>query len=177
MHQARLETESTLAAFCRSHDKALLNHRFAVVLERQQRDRRRLNMRAQRHSVNDAVSRVPPSVNTCAIQKHLDAQMDSFLRRLGAIADRELLDGDDAEGCGDDPACGARNPGPAVLVGIEANVAISCFEFPSPEPVPLSAGRGMGFVDCAEDSWGQRDRFCMISEMTAWDTRKLVFRS
>src|SRR6202171_4451248 len=26
--------------------------------------------------------------------------MDSFLRRLGAIADRELLDGDDAEGCG-----------------------------------------------------------------------------
>ena len=109
------------------------------VLESQQRDRCRLNMRAQRHSVYNAVSRVPPSVNTCAVQKHLDAQMDAFLRFLGAIADRELLDGDDAERCGDDPACGAGNPGPAILVGIEANVAISCFEFPSPEPVALSA--------------------------------------
>src|SRR6185312_12014219 len=48
-------------------------------------------------------------------------------------ADSELLDGDDAEGCGDDPACGARNPWPTILVGIEANVAIRGFEFPPPE--------------------------------------------
>src|SRR5580704_19685953 len=96
-------------------------------------------MRAQRHSVNNAVSGVPPSVNTCAVQKHLDTQMDAFLRFVGAIADRELLNCNDAEGCGDDPACGARNPGPTVLVGIELNVAISCFEFPSPEPMALSA--------------------------------------
>ena len=121
MHHARLETESTLAASLFSQVRLLLNHLTSLlVLQRQQRDRRRLNMRAQRHSVNDAVSRVPTSVNARTIQKHLDAQMDSFLRRLGAIADRELLDGDDAEGCGDDPACGARNPGPTVLVGIEA---------------------------------------------------------
>ena len=53
--------------------------------------------------------------------------MDSFLRRLGPVADRELLDGDDAEGCGDDPACGARNPGPTVLVGIELNVCDPLF--------------------------------------------------
>src|SRR5260370_32475300 len=96
-------------------------------------------MRTQRHSVNNNVSRVPPSVNTCAVQKHLHDQMDAFLRFLGRIADSELLDRDDAERCWDDPACRAGNPGPAILVGIEANVAIGGLEFPSPEPVALSA--------------------------------------
>src|ERR1700730_2763841 len=96
-------------------------------------------MRAEWDSVHTAVFRVPTSVDARTIQKHLDAKMDSFLRSLGAIADRELLDGDEAEGCGDNPACGARNPGPTVLVGVELNVAISCFEFPSPEPMALSA--------------------------------------
>ena len=125
--------------------QASLNHFTSpLVLERQERDRRRLDMGAQRHSVHDAVSRVPTSVDARTIQKHIDAQTDSFLRRLGAIAGGELLDGDDAEGCGDDPACGARNPGPTVLVGIELNVAISGFEFPSPEPMALSA---LGFSE------------------------------
>ena len=77
--------------------------------------------------------------NKASLQKHLDAQMDSFLRRRGPVADRELLDRDEAERCGDDPACRAGNPGPAILVGIEANVAIGGLEFPSPEPVRLSA--------------------------------------
>jgi len=67
--------------------------------------------------------------------------MDSILGRLGSIADRKLLDCDDAERGGDDPACGARNPGPTILIGIELNVTIRCFEFPSPEPMPLYASR------------------------------------
>src|SRR5580700_12309221 len=100
-------------------------------------------MRSQRYSVNKAVSGVPPSVNTCAVQKHLHAQMDAFLRFLGAIADRELLDRDDAERCWDDPACRAGNPGPAILVGIEANIAIGGLDFPPPEPVSLSASFGI----------------------------------
>src|SRR4029077_4132905 len=96
-------------------------------------------MRAHRYSVNNAVSGVPPAVYAGAIQKHLDAEMNSFFRGVGTIADRELLDGYDAERRGDDPACGVRNPRPPILVGIEANVAINCFEFPSPEPMALSA--------------------------------------
>src|ERR1700676_5136499 len=96
-------------------------------------------MRAQRYSVNNAVSGVPPSVYAGAIQKHLDAETNSFFRGVGTIADRELLDRDDTERCGDNPACRTGNPGPAILVGIEANVAIGGLEFPSPEPVRLSA--------------------------------------
>src|SRR5260370_40062770 len=74
-----------------------------------------------------------------AIQKHLDAETNSFFRGVGTIADRELLDRDDTERCGDNPACRTGNPAPSVLVGIEANVAIGGLEFPSPEPVRLSA--------------------------------------
>src|SRR5712691_277263 len=48
---------------------------------------------------------------------------------------------DDAERRGDDRACRAGNPRPAILVRIEANVAIGRFKFPSPEPVPLFASR------------------------------------
>src|SRR5260370_31271315 len=96
-------------------------------------------MRAQRHSVNNAVSGVPPSVNTCAVQKHLDTQMDSLLRFLGAIADRELLDGDDAESRGNHPAPSSAAPRPAIFVRVKANIAIRSFEFPPPEPVPLFA--------------------------------------
>src|ERR1700685_4771149 len=100
-------------------------------------------MGAQRHSVHDAVSRVPTSVDAPPIQKHLDAQMDSILGRRGSIADGKLLDCDDAERGGDDPACRTRDPGPAILVRIEANVAISGFEFPPPEPLSLLASFGI----------------------------------
>src|SRR5580704_15333056 len=96
-------------------------------------------MRAQRYPVNNAVSGVPPSVYAGAIQKHLDAETNSFFRGVATIADRELLDRDDTERCGDNPACRTGNPGPAVLVGIEVNVAIGGLEFPSPEPVRLAA--------------------------------------
>src|SRR6202022_2358611 len=114
----------------------LLNHFGALfVLESQQRDRCRLNMRAQRYSLNNAVSGVPPAVYAGAIQKHLDAETNSFFRGVGTIADRELLDGYDAERCGDNPACRTGNPGPAVLVGIEANVAIGSFNFQSRDRV------------------------------------------
>jgi hypothetical protein len=115
-----------------------LNHyASALVLQRQQSDRRRLNMRAQRHSVHDAVSRVPTSVDARTIQKHLDAQTDSFsdaserlqavnclmAMMLKAVGMTQLADPD---------------PGPSILVGIKSNVAIHRFEFPSPEPMALS---------------------------------------
>ncbi len=73
------------------------------------RSRNRFAMAATVRTPWGDLARVPPSVNTRSVQKHLDTQMDAFLRFLRAIADSELLDGYDAEGCGDDPACGARN--------------------------------------------------------------------
>jgi hypothetical protein len=88
--------------------QALLNHFGSLfVLKSQQCDRCRLNVRAQRDPVYNAVSGIPSPVHTGAVQKHLDAQMDSLPRCCGAIADRELLDGYGTEGRGDDPACGS----------------------------------------------------------------------
>jgi len=115
MHHARLEAESTLAASLFSHVRPSLNQLTSpLVLQRQQCDCRRLNMSAERHPINDAVSRIPTSVNARTIEKHLDVKVDSLLRRLGAIADCDLLDGDDAESSRDHPAPSSVAPRPAM---------------------------------------------------------------
>jgi len=86
----------------------------------------------KRHSVNDAISGVPPPSQAHSIQKHTDTEADSFLRPLSAIACGELFQGDDAEDGWDNPASRTRSPGPAKPIGIEANAMIGRFEFPTP---------------------------------------------
>src|SRR5580658_4049672 len=96
-------------------------------------------MSRKRDSVNDPVSRIPAAADARSIKKHIDTQSNSFLRQLRAIADRELFDGNDTKSRWYDPTRRAGNPGPPVLVGIKANVAVSSLEFPPPEPMRFAA--------------------------------------
>src|SRR5271156_2517876 len=98
-------------------------------------------MRAQWHSVDNAISRVPTAGHTNTIPEHLDTEVNSLFRCFEAITDPVLLQGYDAEGCGNNPTGGARIPGPPIFVWIKSNLAISRFEFPSPEPMALSSTR------------------------------------
>src|SRR5437879_74019 len=106
-------------------------------MQSEQRDGRSLDVRPQRNAVNNAVSRVPASAHAHAVEKHFDSKPNSFFRFRRAVANCELLDRDHAESSWNYPATGSRAPGPSIFVRIEADVAIRCFEFPAPEPVPL----------------------------------------
>src|ERR1051326_6082480 len=92
-------------------------------------------MRWKRNTVDNAVPGIPPSAYARTVKKHLYSQPDSVLGFRRTVAHCELLDSDDAEASWNHPATSSWAPRPSIFVRIESNLAIRCFEFPSPEPV------------------------------------------
>jgi hypothetical protein len=103
-----------------------------LILQSHQCDRGRLDVRCERHPVDDFVPGIPPSAYTSPIEQHLNTGYDSPTRGFRSVARRKLLEGDDGERRRDDPAVGAGNPGPAKLVRIDARLLVCKLEFPTP---------------------------------------------
>src|SRR5579872_224799 len=123
--------------------------RAGLVLQCQQRDRGSLDMGRKRNTVDNAVPGIPASAYARTVKKHVYSQPDSVLECLRTVADRELLDGDDAERRRNHPTTCAWTPRPSIFVWIESNLAIRCFEFPSPEPIAFFASRCEEPMQCS----------------------------
>src|SRR5271166_2247558 len=98
-------------------------------------------MWSKRSSINDSVPGVPASAGAGSIHKHLDPTINSERNVLQPVARAgDLLQSKDRE-CGwNNPADRVRKPWPAILVGVEANVAIGSTKLPFPEPIRFLAG-------------------------------------
>src|SRR6266571_6556279 len=98
-------------------------------------------MRQESRTIDHAVAGVPPALWTSAISQHLPSELNSPRNLPVLTAGKLLLQSDEGERRGYDPAHRARKPWPAVLVGIELNSPIECPKFPFPEPVPFATFR------------------------------------
>src|SRR5208337_186650 len=112
-----------------------------AIKPRQERDGRVVRVRCKGGPIDNADTGIPSSTGACAIHEHLDASIDAERQALQTTARaRDLVEGKNRE-CGrNNPADRVRGPWPAILVGVETNVAIGSTKLPFPEPIRFLAG-------------------------------------
>jgi len=141
MHQARLKQNPRWLRSVAAMTSSFEPFRFAVRPGEPAARSLSLNMRAQRHSVYKAVSRVPPSINTCAVQKHLHAQWmrfsDSSERLQTVNCSMAMM----LKAVGYQLAEPVTQGQP--YLSDRSERCDQGFEFPPPEPVSLSASFGI----------------------------------
>ena len=116
-------------------------------------------MRRNGFSINDSIAGVPSPSRAGTIQKHLDPAIDARRNSFQTAAStRELLQGEDREGRGYNPADRIGNPGPAVLVRVEANMTVNRPELPFPEPIGFLSGSAQQPIEAFQSRWNGRHK-------------------
>ena len=92
-------------------------------------------------AIHNSVTGIPSSAWAGAVEKHLDAAINTrrdvfqTIARAGNLAECE-----NCECSRNNPADRIRKPWPAILVRVEANVAIGSTKFPFPKPIRFFSG-------------------------------------
>src|SRR5271166_3908026 len=122
-------------------DGASHNRFLRSITQRQQRDCRIVGVRCKGGPIDNTVTGIPSTARAGAVDKHLDAAINTrrdvfqTTARTGKLAECE-----NCECSRNNPADRIREPGPAILVRVEANVAIGSTKFPFPKPIRFFAG-------------------------------------
>ena len=106
------------------------------IAESQKRNGRIVGLGCDRGSVHNAIAGIPSAASACTIQQHSDATL-STVRKLFETAARagKLVQGENSQCGGNNPADRIWNPRPTELVWVEANVAVGGTKLPFPKPI------------------------------------------
>lgn len=138
-------------------DTRLYNGVLRSITQCDERNRGVVSVRRNGFSIDNSIARVPSPAWTGAILKHLNSAIDTQRNSFQTAAStRELLEGKDREGRGYNPADRIGNPGPAVLVWVEANMTVNRPELPFPEPIGFFSGSAQQPIEAFQSRWNSR---------------------
>jgi len=116
--------------------KTLRNYiALTLPLQREERDRGRVQVRLHGRTVNNSISSVPTAVRAGTAEKHFDCETDVVPDLPASMAREPSLQGNNGEGCRHDPAQRAGLPRPTVLSWVKSDMRVLRAKLPPPKRV------------------------------------------